>query len=105
MELRFSSPRNPFEWLLAILIFGVVLALGFMLMGVVIVVVAVALIAAPIVTWWRRKKGLGAMPRHAPAQDAPSQSPFPGPPSPGPTPTSDEQDGPIVDAEFHVKDD
>jgi hypothetical protein len=93
MELRFSSPRNPFEWLLAILIFGVVLALGFMLMGVVIVVVAVALIAAPIVTWWRRKKSLGPRP-------APREHPA-GPPSP----TTDEQDGPIVDAEFHVKDD
>jgi len=88
MQVRFNSPRNPFEWLLAILVFGVVIALGFMLMGVVIVVVAVAIVAAPVVGWWRRRKGV--------------TSPTASHPSPDPTPM-DDLDGPIVDADYHVK--
>lgn len=95
MEFRARSPRNPIEWILAVLIFGVVLALGFLLMGVVIVVVAVAVVAAPVISWWRRKKGV--VPPSASA--GPSRVP-----SPDPTPEPDDLDGPIVDAEFHVKD-
>ena len=94
MQVRFNSPRNPLEWLLAILVFGVVIALGFMLMGVVIVVVAVAIVAAPVVGWWRRKKGV--------------TPPAVSHPSPDPTPMDDlddldDLDGPIVDAEYEVK--
>jgi len=101
MQVRVGTPRNPLEWLAAILIFGVMLALGFMLMGVVIVVVAIALVAAPIITWWRGKKGLAQRPAQ---MRGPPVGPSQRPP-PGPSPIDDEQDGPIVDAEFHVKDD
>ena len=85
MEARFRGPRNPLEWLLAICILGVVVALGMVLMGVVIVAVALALVAGPIVGWWRRRQ-VGA-----PA---------------GPTPEPDvEIEGPVVEAEFEIRED
>lgn len=85
MEARFRGPRNPLEWLLAICILGVVLALGMVLMGVVIVAVAVALVAGPIVGWWRRRQ-VGQPPRPTPEPDI-------------------EIEGPVVDAEFEVRED
>ena len=88
MEVRLSSPRNPLEWIVTILTFGVILSLGIMLMGVVIVGVAVALVAAPLITWWRRRRGVAPVAR----------------PSSRSTPI-DEPAGPIVDAEFDVRED
>ena len=93
MEIRLSSPRNPFQVILAIVVFAVLVAIGFVMMGFVIVLVAVALIVAPIVRWWNLRKGA------APTAEMHVESP-----SPRPTRISDD-DGPIVDAEFEVKDD
>jgi hypothetical protein len=83
MEARFRSPQNPLEWLLAIAVLGVVISLGMVLLGVVIVGVAAAIVAAPVIGWWRSKKRVAPPPRE-------------------PTPIEDPE-GPVVEAEFKIK--
>ena len=80
------DPQNPVEWLLAICIIVVVVALAMTLMTVVIIGVAIAIVAAPFVGWWRRRQ-MGA------------------PTSPSETPPEAELEGPVVDAEFEVRED
>ena len=86
MEARFRSPQNPIEWLIAICIIVVVVALAMTLMTVVIIGVAIAIVAAPFVGWWRR--------RQVGAPTSPASEPAP----------EDAPEGPIVDAEFEVRD-
>ena len=83
MEARFRTPKNPLEWVAAILILGVIVALGILLSAFVIVAVAVTLVAAPLVAWWRRRQP----PTVAPADEAAEL----------------DDEGPIVEAEFEVK--
>ena len=63
MEARFRPPQNPLEWIAALAILGVVIALGMVLVGVVIVGVAAAIVAAPVIGWWRKQKGVSPPPR------------------------------------------
>ena len=85
MEARFRSPQNPIEWLLAICIIVVVVALAMTLMTVVIIAVAIAIVASPFVGWWRRRQ-VGA------------------PTSPSESAPDDDLEGPIVDADFEIRD-
>jgi len=57
MEYRFRSPRNPLEWIVTVLALGVVIALGILAAGVAVVAIGVAILVAPVVAWWRARKG------------------------------------------------
>jgi len=88
MEMQFRSPRNPLEWVVTVLVFGVVLALAVALSAVVIVVIGIAIILGPIISWWRARKG-----------------PPPNPPGGGPPPEGEPPSGRVLDVDFEVKED
>ena len=87
MQATFRGPSNPLEWILAIAILVVVVARAMTLMTVVIVGVAIAIVVAPVVGWWRRRKGVVP------------------PSAPDPAAQIEEPEGPVVDVEFEVRND
>ena len=86
-QIQLRSPRNPLEWIITIVVVGIVAALGVVVAGVTIVIVGIAILVAPIMGWWQRRQT-----RSGPRPDEPVA-------------TVEEPDGPVVDAEFEVKDD
>ena len=54
-EFQLRSPRNPLEWIVAVLAVAVVVSVGVVMASVAIVAIGVAILIAPIVGWWRRR--------------------------------------------------
>jgi hypothetical protein len=60
MQFQIRSPRNPLEWIATVLAVGVVVAVGVVLASVAIVVIGVTILVAPVIAWWRSRKGVSA---------------------------------------------
>ena len=55
MDLQFRSPRNPLEWIVAVVAVAIVVSVGVVMASVAIVAIGIAILVAPIVGWWRRR--------------------------------------------------